>query len=88
MAKPLPKSILKKLSTSETRKLKSLKDKSDKLGKEMVRVQANYVIAFRRNRTNKRLPKMADKGFKCEKIAFEAADELSTYKDKLKKKYV
>jgi hypothetical protein len=88
MGKPLPKSLLSKLVEKEIKQLQKLQGESDNLGKEMVKYQAEYVVAFRKgDSTDGVLRKMADKGFKYEKLAFEAADKLNEYKDFLIKKY-
>ena len=88
MGKPLPKHILAKLTEAEHKKLDMLQEKSDVTGADMVTYQADYVKAARKNPTDPRLPKLADKGFKYEKLAFEAVDKLTAYKDGLRKKYI
>jgi hypothetical protein len=88
MGKPLAKSILGKLLDSEAKKLTRLQEKSDNLGKEMLKYQAEYVVAAKKgDSTDTKLRKMADKGFKYEYLAFEAVDKLNEYKDFLTKKY-
>jgi hypothetical protein len=89
MGKPLAKSILGKLLDSEAKKLTKLQEKSDNLGKEMLKYQSEYVVAAKKGNTDDVvLRKMADKGFKYEKLAFEAVDKLNEYKDFLTKKYI
>jgi len=87
MGKPLPKYILAKLTDPENKKLKSLQDKSDKAGTDMEMYQAEYVKASRTNPTDPRLPKLADKGFKYEFLAFQAGDKVYEYKNQLREKY-
>jgi hypothetical protein len=84
--KPLSKALLAKLSPSETKKLKSLQDKWQKLQNEMIKAQIAYSIASRKDSSNKNLPKMADKGFKYQMLAFNANEELNKYVETLKKK--
>jgi hypothetical protein len=85
--RPLPKYILSKLTPQEAKKLKALQEKSDALGHEMVSVQAEYVKAARKNPTDSKLPKIADKGFRYEALAFEAADRVNEFKERLLAKY-
>jgi hypothetical protein len=71
MGKPLPKSLLSKLAEKEVKQLQRLQEKSDHLGKDMVKYQAEYVVAARKgDSTDAKLRRMADKGFKYEKLAF------------------
>jgi septal ring-binding cell division protein DamX len=84
--KPLSKALLAKLSPSETKKLKSLQDKCQKLQNEMIKAQTAYSIASRKDSSNKNLHKMADKGFKYQMLAFNANEELNKYVESLKKK--
>ncbi len=85
--KKLSKKILAKLSTTEMKKLTKLKDKADKLFEKMRKCQADYVILSRKNRFDKRLPKMADKGFKYEKMTSDAYDKVKEFEEKMKIKY-
>lgn len=85
MGKPLPKSILERLISSEAKKLTKLQESADNLGKEMVKYQSDYVVAARKGAADTVLRKMADKGFKYEYLAFEAVDRLNEYKDFLTK---
>jgi hypothetical protein len=84
--KPLSKSVIAKLSPSEAKKVKSLQDKWQKLNNEMIKAQSAYSVAARKDSKNKNLPKMADKGFKYQMLAFNASDELNKYIKSLKKK--
>ncbi len=84
--KPLSKSVIAKLSPSEAKKLKSLQDKLQKINNEMIKAQSAYTVASRKDSTNKNLPKMADKGFKYQMLAFNASDELNKYIEVIKKK--
>ena len=86
--KSLSKNIISKLSFSESKKLSKLQDKLDKLRELMIKYQTEYTIAFRKNTASEKdLIKMADKGFKYEKLVFNAIDELEKYKKLLMKKY-
>jgi hypothetical protein len=87
MGKPLPKYILTKLTDAEHKKLEILQDKSDKAGADMEMYQADYVKAYRKDPNDTRLPKLADKGFKYEFLAFQAGDKVTAYKNLLRKKY-
>jgi hypothetical protein len=84
--KPLSKSVIAKLSPAETKKLKSLQAKWQKLQDEMIKAQSAYSAADRKDSKNKNLPKMADKGFKYAMLASNANDELNKYVESLKKK--
>jgi hypothetical protein len=53
----------------------------------MLKHQSAYAIAFRKNKSDKRLPTLADKGFKYERLAFDAVDKLNMYKKALHTKY-
>ncbi len=85
--KQLPKYITQQLTPAETRLLNRLQVKSDSLGETMLKHQSAYVIAFRKNKSDKRLPALADKGFKYERLAFDAVDKLNLYKKALHTKY-
>ncbi len=86
--KILSKNIISKLSSSESKKLAELEKKLDKLKKAMIKYQSEYTIAIRKNTVSgKELTKMADKGFKYEKLVFDSIDKLEKYKELLKKKY-
>jgi hypothetical protein len=87
MGKPLPKYILAKLTHAEHKKLETLQDKSDTAGADMEMYHADYVKASRNNLSDPRLPKLADKGFKYEFLAFQAGDKVTAYKNLLRKKY-
>ena len=81
----LSKAIIDKLSPAEAKKLKSLQEKWQKMYNEMIKAQSAYSMAFRKDSSDKNLLKLADKGFKYEKLTFEARDNLNKYMDLLKK---
>jgi hypothetical protein len=59
-------------------------EKTDK----MVKVQADYVIAFRKKTyTDLALRKLADKGFKAEADALDATDKHIDFMNKMNEKY-
>ena len=84
----IPKAILNKLSPSEKKKLEKHQMMNDKLFKEMNEAQQKYTMEARKgNVSDEKLRKMADKGFRLEKKAFDHDDKLTAYKNDLMKKY-
>ena len=92
--KPLPKTILMKMSSVEQKKLATLQDKSDTLGEEMLKAQSVASKAMRAEDSEGHVGKpsipvqrLINKGFKAEFFAFKAGDNLQDYKDEMRKKY-
>lgn len=92
--KPLPKSILSKLTSAETKKLERLQDKCNKAGDKMEEIQAISGAAMRKEM--KERPGQAwtsatqqkiNKGFKCMSAYDQASDELKDYMEEMRKKY-
>ena len=94
MAKPLPKSVLGKMTLSEQKKLATLEKKYDTTGNEMKEAQSAAGKAMRKEmaagHVGKRsapVQRLINKGFKAEFVAFKAADALRDYKEEMQKKY-
>ncbi len=84
----LTKAVLNKLSESEKKKLDRMMKMNDKLFNEMNEAQQKYSMEARKgNVSDEKLRKMADKGFRLEKKAFDHDDKLTAYKNDLMKKY-
>ena len=92
--KPLPKSILNKLTSAEAKKLERLQDKCDKVGDKMEEIQAISGAAMRKEM--KERPGQAwtsatqqkiNKGFKWMSAYHQASDELKDYMEEMRKKY-
>lgn len=86
--KPLTKKVLEQLSKEEIKELERLQTKHTKLTAKMIKAQRAYTDAARAGKEDKALRKLADKGFKLEYETMQANKELTTYKNKLTKKYV
>jgi hypothetical protein len=76
-----------KLTEAEKDKLKYLEKSSNLLFKDMVKYQSLYTMTIRKSKFDKDLPKLANKGFKYEKLAFEANNKYNIYRKKLHEKY-
>ena len=87
--KNLPKTLLSKMTTAEVKKLETLEAKYEKADEEMVKAQRAATQAFRKTvgKPSPAVQKLIDKGFKCEALAFKASNELSKFKDQMKKKH-
>ena len=85
----LPKSLVSKMTTAEHKKLESLEAKHEKAYEEMIKVQAMAGKAFKKTvgKPSAAVQKLIDKGFKCEFLAFKALEELTKFKEQMKKKY-
>ena len=90
--KPLPKAILSELTSDEDKALKNLEEKYIKTGDEMVKAQRAASVAMKNELKEKKVrtkstQTLINKGFKAEFLAFKAADQLSAYKEQMRKKY-
>jgi hypothetical protein len=93
--KPLPKTVLAKMSPAEHKKLAALQKKSDDLGEEMVEAQHIASVAMRKEdqsghtgKPSAPVQRLINMGFKKEFFAFKAADSLRSFKDDMRTKYL
>lgn len=85
----LSKTILDKLTLREQQKLKKMENDDFVMGEKMLKAQLTYTKYVRKSgdHTSAIARRLADKGFKYESLAFNSSNELSKYKEQLKKKY-
>jgi hypothetical protein len=89
--KPLPKTVLAKMSPAEQKKLIALEEKSSSLGAEMEKAQAVAGAAMRKEdpsaKRSAAVQSLINKGFKAEFFAFKAGDAVRAYKETMRTKY-
>lgn len=73
----LPKAILDRMPLQERRHWAVLKYKHETAASDMLKVQAEYCAMAHRNKHDRRLKIMADRGYKYEKLSFEAHYKLN-----------
>ena len=93
--KNLPKRILVKMNARELSRYRALQKESARAGVAMERAHSKYTVYGRaldkmKNPTRaqkSRDQKLIREGFKAESIAFRKADQLSAFKEKMRRKY-
>jgi len=85
----MPKIIIDQLTSEEKKKLKKMEKEDANNLEKMLKAQSAYTQYTRKTKDNLSLKarKLADKGFKYERIAFKSHGKLEKYKELLKKKY-
>ena len=83
------------MSPAEHKKLDSLQEVSEKMGKEMVESQRTASIAMMKEddaghvgKPSASVQRLINKGFKAEFYAFKAADSVRDFKNNMRKKYL
>ena len=92
--KPLPKTILTKMSPSELKNLAILEDTSAKMWDKMEKAQSDATVAMiKEDRTghvgkpSAKVQRLINKSFEAEFFAFKAADTVKKFKESMRKKY-
>lgn len=83
--KALPASILKKLSKEQINKINKLNGKIIDYNKKFGIIEDKYGRVSDRNPDDKRLPKIADKGFEIEYKCMQIINELTKYMNDIRK---
>ena len=84
----LPHNVHQRMSIQERKHWSVLKYKDNLLKHNMLKVQGDYCEMARYNPNDRRLPLIADKGFKYESLAIAAAEKLKNFYDFYSLKYL
>jgi hypothetical protein len=94
MKKKLPKYVINKMTPVEKNKLERLTFKNKQIWDKMAEVQAEATVASRIEDDERpgmpysdSVQRKINRGFKYEKLAFDALDKLHAFEDEMRKKY-